>query len=334
MTPTPARLDRLLILIPVYDDWDSLQLLLPAIEAALTAVPGEHRVLVIDDGSTQPPPTTLTGPFHRLSRVDCLTLRRNLGHQRALAVGLCHVWDHIPCDAVLVMDGDGEDAPADIPRLLERYRTEGGTRVVFAERTRRSESWLFRGFYRLYRGAHWVMTGIEVKVGNFSILPRALLGRLVVVSELWNHYAAAVFKAKLPRVGIPTQRATRLHGASQMNFVALVVHGLSAISVFSDLAGVRLLLGFGGIMLFALLALTGMVVMSLATGVAVSGWAALGAIMLCVVLLQAGLFALLACFITLGARHGAVFIPQRDYVHFKDEVVTLYPTDEHVRISG
>ena len=86
-----------------------------------------------------------------------------------------------------------------------------------------------------------LLTGIPVRVGNFSVIPAAQLRRLVVVSELWNHYAAAVFKARTPKATVPTARAPRLAGRSRMNFVDLVTHGLSALSVHSELIGVRLL---------------------------------------------------------------------------------------------
>lgn len=325
-----AELHELVLLIPVYNDWEALQLLLPAIDRALADVPGRARVVLIDDGSTMALPATfLAEGLKHIAQVDRLVLRRNLGHQRALAIGLCHVWEHCPCDAVLIMDGDGEDAPSDITRLMEQYRREGGAKVVFAERARRSESLRFRICYQMYRAAHLLLTGIHVKVGNFSLVPRALLSQLVVVSELWNHYAAAVFKARLAHVGVPTRRATRLQGKSRMNFVALVVHGLSAVSVFSDLAGVRLLICSGVVMLgaVALLALT--LGVRLLTGAAVGMWTAISGGILLVLLLQIGAFALLACFITLGARNHAAFIPQRDYRFFVDGVNTLYEADEH-----
>lgn len=325
-----AEIHELVLLIPVYNDWESLQLLVPEIDRALADVPGRARVVVIDDGSTQALPATFPpGGLRRIGRVDRLALRRNLGHQRALAIGLCHVWEHCPCDAVLVMDGDGEDAPADIPRLVERYRAEGGAKVIFAERARRSESLLFRMCYQMYRAAHLLLTGIHVKVGNFSLVPRAMLSRLVVVSDLWNHYAASVFKARLAHTGVPTRRATRLQGKSRMNFVALVVHGLSALSVFSDLAGVRLLIFSGLVMLVGLVSLVLTLGVRLLTGAVVGMWMAVCGGIVIVLLLQIGAFALLACFITLGARNNAAFIPQRDYRFFVDGMTTLYNADEH-----
>ena len=100
---------------------------------------------------------------------------------------------------------------------------------------------MFRFFYHIYRVLHRALTGVSVRVGNFSILPATFLTTLVAMSELWNHYAAAVFRSKLPFTMIPVPRGTRIAGRSRMNFTALVSHGLSAISVFGDIVGVRLL---------------------------------------------------------------------------------------------
>jgi glycosyltransferase involved in cell wall biosynthesis len=154
---------------------------LDQLDAALARVPAAVRVLVVDDASTRSPETTLAELKH-VEDVSILPLRRNLGHQRAIAIGLAYVEQHIACDAVLVMDmdGDGEDAPADVPRLIEAARA--GNEVVFAERMRRAEGALFRALYLCCRGAHRLLTGRGVRVGNFSIVPRAALHRLVAVS--------------------------------------------------------------------------------------------------------------------------------------------------------
>src|SRR5262249_41744968 len=155
--------------------------------------------LIVDDGSTVPPDATFCTAAHRsLGRIDLVRLRRNLGHQRAIAIGLAYVEARVACAALVIMDGDGEDDPGDGPVLIRRCREEGFEKIVFAERTRRSESLAFRGFYGLYKIVHVLLTGIRVRVGNFSVVPRARLESLVAVSELWNHYAAAAFKSRQP----------------------------------------------------------------------------------------------------------------------------------------
>ena len=157
---------------------------------------GSRRVLVVDDGSIRERGDGAPwGPLEAIERMEVLTLRRNLGHQRAIAIGLAYIEARLEPEAVVVMDGDGEDDPRDIPRLLDRLRAEGGRKIVFAERSRRSESSTFRVFYWLYRQAHYVLTGQRVRVGNFSVIPRRRLISLVAVAEMWNHYAAAAFRS-------------------------------------------------------------------------------------------------------------------------------------------
>ena len=232
---TPSG-DGVVILVPLYNDWAACQLLLAALDVALKGHIGSARVLCVDDGSPQPSNEDFPGrSFEVIDRVDVLHLRRNLGHQRAIAIGLSYIWEHIPCETVVLMDSDGEDAPTDVPRLLAKFREEGGQKIIFAERTKRSESLVFVAFYKLYKFLHTILVGMGVKVGNFSAIPRARLDSLIVVSELWNHYAAAVVKSQQPFDTIPTRRAKRLSGKSRMNFVRLVAHGLSAISVFGDI---------------------------------------------------------------------------------------------------
>jgi hypothetical protein len=250
-----------------------------------------------------------------------LALRRNVGHQRAIAIALAFVDEQRSPDTLVVMDGDGEDAPEDVPRLLACLSENDQRMVVFAERTRRSESLTFRVFYALYRWAHRLLTGIPVRVGNFSVIPARELRRLVVVSELWNHYAAAVFKARLPRASIPTVRAPRLAGQSRMNFVDLVTHGLSALSVHSELIGVRLLVGT-------------------TIGVAAVGSAVLAAfglrlftLLAMILLLQAMAFASLFAFLVLHARSQPTFIPVRDYRFFVERCVTLVASGSRTRTS-
>ena len=127
VAPKTSKGGGVIILIPVFNDWESLRLLVPAIDRALAAAGRSARVLVVDDGSTLEPPGEFPEwEFRAVERVDSLSLRRNLGHQRALAIGMAYVERRIHPDAVVVMDGDGEDAPEDVPRLLDRLEAERG----------------------------------------------------------------------------------------------------------------------------------------------------------------------------------------------------------------
>jgi hypothetical protein len=217
-----------------------------------------------------------------------------------------------------------KDNPRDVPRLLAKYQQEAGEKIVFAVRTRRSESILFRVFYWLYKTVHIMLTGRRIRVGNFSVIPRSHLSGLVTVSEMWNHYAAAVFASDQPFVIVSTTRAKRLAGESKMNFVKLVIHGLSAISVSSDIVGVRLILMASSLAVLLLLGLTTMVVLRLFAYIVIPGWAAFSGGILLILLLLMIMLGFIFSLVTLARRSGPNFLALRDYAYFVSKVERVY----------
>jgi polyisoprenyl-phosphate glycosyltransferase len=317
-----------LIIMPAYNDWESAAQLLQSLDSTFARNGLEVRVLIVDDGSTIGLPRDLaSGPFKSLSGIEILHLQRNLGHQRAICVGLCHAEANIPCREIVVMDSDGEDAPEDIVRLLQKCKEEGGTKIVFAERSQRSEGMTFRIFYQLYRVLHRFLVGEPIRVGNFSVIPFSRVQSLVTVPELWSHYAAAVFVSRQPYTTIPTKRARRIAGGSTMNFVSLVVHGLTALSVFSDRIGVRMLAFVIPLQGLVFLGLLGVLGVRLFTNIAIPGWATYSAGLLLILLGQLFMLTFLFCFIILAGRSRSTVIPKRDYVYSigKVEEIGLHP---------
>ena len=319
-------LAELTIMLPVYNDWAALGKLLAQVDEILARDQLRAHVLVVDDGSTQSAPGEPLVVLPRaIDQVEILQLRRNLGHQRAIAIGLAHLEAERPeSRLVVVMDSDGEDDPSDIPRLIERCDQTDRRAMIFAERTKRSESIVFQVFYFLYRLVHRILTGRGVRVGNYSVIPRRRLESLVATSELWNHYAAAAFTSRQPFETIPTQRAKRLAGRSKMNFVGLVIHGLSAISVYSDTIGVRLLIATVLMMAVDVALLLMTLAVRLTTGLAIPGWATTVFGVLLIILLQATLFLFVFSFMILAGRNAASFLPTRDYIHFVGSKSEVY----------
>lgn len=308
------------VLIPVYNDWPALAEVLRQLDE-VAAAHGPIEVVIVDDASTEQPDRQFCGRgFRAIQKIAVVRLRRNLGHQRAISVGMVYVHQTYKDAVTVVMDGDGEDLPSDIPRLLAAFEAADRRKIIFAERKRRAEGLLFKFFYHSYKALHLALTGIRVRVGNFSVVPYASLSALVVSSETWNHYAAAVLNARLPHAMIPLSRGTRLAGKSKMKFVSLVTHGLSAISVYSDVVGVRLL---------AASVVT--IVVLIAAMIAI--WAAGGSgayviALLLILLAQAVGMSFLFVFFVLSGRSGTLFLPIRDCPCFIAEVVELFRAGE------
>jgi hypothetical protein len=326
--------------MPVYNDWAAAARLIPLIDQALQSASRRARILLVDDASTEPPPAAWPGPslsngLAAIDSVSILHLRRNLGHQRAIAIGLVYVYqdwvyqDRTGLSALVVMDADGEDRPQDLPALLDVYATAGDAAVVvFAARTKRLEGLVFRFFYRAYRVLHKALTGVAVRVGNFSVMSPPALGRLMVVSELWNHYAAAVVRSRIPYTSIPIPRGQRLEGRSHMDFVSLLVHGLGAISVFSDVVGARLLALTAMAVSLAAALIGAVTAMRLFTPLAIPEWAGYATGILLIVLAQALIVSLALVFIIVSGRAAPAFLPIRDAPFFIDRAERVFPLDD------
>jgi polyisoprenyl-phosphate glycosyltransferase len=315
-TAAAVRPLHIAICASIYNDWQSALVLLARLDAVARRAQHTLDVLFIDDGSSDEVPAALHDAPAHLARVSVLRLRRNLGHQRAIAIGLAYLYDQEAHDAVVVMDGDGEDRPEDIPLLIERCGNHGWSRVIFAERTRRAEGAAFRLGYAGYKLLHRALVGRGIGVGNFSVIPRCALARLISVSEMWNHYAASVYQARIPLDVVPTARGARIAGQSKMNWIALVMHGLSAISVYSHIVGVRLLVLMALAIFGILLALAGVVAVKLGTTLAIPGWATTAAGILLVSLLNLVVLSTLLSLFALHQRSEHGFLPLRDYPHF------------------
>lgn len=308
--------NRLIILVPVYEDWRSFGLLLKQIDEKLASAGHVVTVLAVDDGSIERPPAELFGTYKTISAVNILCLKVNLGHQRAIAIGLSYIQANLECDKIVVMDADGEDRPQDIPTLMEKSAQEGEKQVVFAERAARSESWLFQMFYGIYRVFFRVATGKRIRFGNFSLIPASLMPRVVALPDLWNNYAAALVKARMPLRMVPCDRGTRLAGKSKMGLVGLILHGLGAISVYSEVAGARALIASLMVMLVAIFLGMTATIIRLTTNLAIPGWATYAVGLSIVAVLQAVTLTVFFVFLILHSRNATTFVPGRDYEYY------------------
>ena len=301
-----ATLD-IAIVTPVYNDFTAFAALVRDIGTAVRSAGIRLSILAIDDGSLETPriPTSLPKGVDHME-IRCLA--SNLGHQRAIAVGLASVASLARHHAVVVMDCDGEDRPADLLRLLAAHRCDPSAAVV-ASRARRTEGLRFRLFYAIYKGIFAAATGRRIDFGNFMVIPASIAVRLAHMPETWNHLAAAVLRSSVRIVRVPCDRGTRYAGRSSMNLVSLLTHGLSAISVFSDLVFVRLLALASIVSVGALVAAAGAIAIRTATDLAIPGWASSVVGISAIMLFQALTLSVVATLTMLGTRSAASFVP-------------------------
>jgi hypothetical protein len=320
LLPGQGRLNRrwrIVIVTPVLDDWSCFARLIGEISEQFTDSGIEFDVCAVDDGSVAPfDLASVSLPTDGcIARVQILRLALNLGHQRAIAAGLVEVSRRDNIDAVLVMDSDGEDCPADIATLLEAGRLAPG-QITLARRSKRCEGLSFRLWYRLYKLAFQALTGHDISFGNYSLLPMPAVRRLVHMPELWNNLAAAILRSRMPCTAVDTVRGARYDGRSRMNLVSLIVHGLSAMSVHIDTIFVRVLLASGVIAAAALIGIAAIGVIRFATGFAIPGWASTMVGDLLIILVQTIVMVVAASLMMLAGRSSRPIIPIADAGQF------------------
>jgi hypothetical protein len=306
------RQDRIAIVIPVLDDWQAFERLLGEISSVPTTLQVSFVIIAIDDGSSERfAPHALALPGGAIRSVEILQLALNLGHQRAIAVGLVEAARRDDLNAVLVMDGDGEDRPTDLPLLLETARRNPG-RIVVAERAERSEGVLFRTGYRIYQKLFSLLTGRRINFGNFSFLPIDCVRRLVLMPELWNNLPAAILRSRIGYVATATSRGSRYAACSRMNWVSLVAHGLSALSVYIDIVFVRMLFGAAILAGVTLAGIAAAVAIRLLTPLAIPGWTTTVVGVLSLLLAQIVMMVVAMLLLVLAGRNSRPIVPMAD----------------------
>jgi hypothetical protein len=322
MTAGPYR--RLALITPVLDDWESFAALVSAIDALYTERDFSLRILAIDDGSStsiEAIPIALASESCILD-VEVLHLALNVGHQRAIAVGLTQIVERDDVDAVVVMDSDGEDRPEDIAPLLAAAR-RSPDHVILAKRAKRSESRTFRIFYALYKAFFRILTGEPISFGNFCLVPMVGVRHLVHMAELWNNFPISILRSRLRRQFVPTVRGRRYAGASKMDLTALIVHGMSAMSVYIEVIFVRLLLASAPLAGLILLAIIGAIVIRLVTSLAIPGWTTTVVGVLAILLAQTTSLVAATALMVLSGRRVRPMIPVLDCKYLVSRVKRL-----------
>ena len=218
------------ILIPIYNDWNSVKRLVNNIDKVINDIDCNFSIIIVNDASTQKKPENCFN-FKNLKSIKIINMLENRGHGRCNAVGLKYIYENEDFDYVLPMDGDGEDRPEEIPQFVKKIKNYPEIPVV-GERIKRSESNLFKFCYLVHKILTFIFTGKSIKFGHFSCIPKSIVKEMVNEKATWNCYSASLVKITKERNSIPSIRGKRYFDLSKMSFYNLIIHSFSIISVF------------------------------------------------------------------------------------------------------
>ena len=280
---------KIIIITPVYEDVEASKLLFADIKNKFNQ---DVYLVVIDDGSVKYPLKINCLEEENISGV-VLKLKSNVGHQRAIAIGLSYVAEFVHSHQnVVIMDSDGEDLPSSIFTMLQELK-DYDVDVVFAKRKSRNESIQFKTFYIIYKTLFRVLTGRVIGFGNFMIINAKAVKSIVLIQECQIHFAAAILRSKLSKRVCPIDRGKRLAGHSKMNFIGLVLHGLKGLMVFAEEVLVRVGIASSFIAMFSIISAITAISLKF-YGIASPGWFSISLGILFIILLHTITIALIS----------------------------------------
>ena len=233
-------MNKIKILIPIYNDWQSVFKLLENINLQVDNLKQEISVLIVNDASTEKRPD-IDLDFDNLKSVHIINMKENKGHARCNATGLKYINEREEFDYVIPMDGDGEDRPEELNMLINRLK-EYPNKVITANRVKRSESFIFKICYLTHKFLTLVFTGQSIKYGNYTCLPKPTVNAMVNEPATWSSFSGSLAKIVKDKKSIPSERGTRYFGPSKMSFINLLKHSLSIIAVFKTTLIIRSIL--------------------------------------------------------------------------------------------
>ncbi len=221
---------KIKILIPVYNDWQSVSKVLEDINLEVSKTDHEFSVIIINDGSTEPKPQNLEN-INNFKSLKIINMKTNKGHARCNAVGLKYIFENEEFDYVIPMDGDGEDRPKEVLQFVDNLKYNPDKPIV-GERIKRSEGFFFRFCYWAHKLITYTFTGQSIKFGNYTCLPKLTVEKMIKEKATWSSFSGSLAKVEKDRAVISSERGTRYFGPTKMSFKGLLIHSLSIIAVF------------------------------------------------------------------------------------------------------
>ena len=221
---------KIKILIPNYNDWQSVFKLLENIDLVIAGLEEEVSVLIVNDASTEQRPE-ISLNLNNLKSIQVINMKENRGHARCNAAGLKYINEREDVDYVIPMDGDGEDRPEEIRPLIEKAKEYPDT-VITANRIKRSEGLLFKFCYLIHKYLTFVFTGQSIKFGNYTCLTKSAVDKMSKEAATWSSFSGSLSKVVKDRRSVPSIRGSRYFDPSKMSFINLLKHSLSIVAVY------------------------------------------------------------------------------------------------------
>ena len=223
---------KIFFLIPVFNDWESLETLIENIHKEIKSINNfEFNCIIINDSSTiQMGNVSKPQTFKNFKILD---LKKNIGHARCIASGLRYLVNNEKFDFVILMDGDGEDRPEEIKYLISKATSLDNSSVV-AKRVKRSEGFIFKLLYETHKFLTFLTTGKKIFFGNYSCLTFKDAKILIEKKTTWSSYSGSVTKNLSNLEEIDSIRGLRYFGPSKMSLIKLVIHSLAIMASFKE----------------------------------------------------------------------------------------------------
>tara|TARA_B100001741_G_scaffold279947_1_gene252849 strand:+ start:2593 stop:3462 length:870 start_codon:yes stop_codon:yes gene_type:complete len=228
---------KIKVLIPVYNDWQSVSKLIDEINKLSIDTEFQISIIIVNDASNHDRQDE-EKTFENIQSIKILNMKKNQGHARCIATGLKYIIEKEDFDYVIPMDGDGEDRPEEIKEFLNQINNSYEKTMV-GERVKRSENLLFKICYQIHKLITLTFTGKSIKFGNFTCLSKSVVEKMIVEKATWNSFSGSLRKIEKNLIPIPSTRGNRYFGPSKMSFYNLIKHSLSIISVFRKVFLIR-----------------------------------------------------------------------------------------------
>ena len=221
---------KIKILIPIFNDWESILKLLENINSEIINLNHEFAVIIVDDASTISSPT-FENKYDKIKSIKLIRMKENRGHARCNAAGLKYILEKEEFDFVIPMDGDGEDRPEELKNFIESLEKSKEEPIV-GKRIKRSEGIIFKSCYFIHKLITSLFTGKTIKYGNYTCLPKSIVQKMVNEKATWSSFSGSLAKVAEKKIEIASIRGARYYGPSKMSFLNLIKHSMSIIAVF------------------------------------------------------------------------------------------------------